>query len=399
MNKKTLPYIIGTCLFAILANSIMYLDDVPLLRVFFSLLRLCAVGVALFLSVQNRNLGGKNIRWLMLFFILLGSITIIKHGAINMVISYLINSFGITLLIYNAIKESPRMAARVLANVFATFIYLNFATLLIAPDGIFHGSYLLGRNYNQIGMVLVCGMATYIAAYNMHVKSFASTLLLCAVASVSPLITGSMTSAVGCLLTIVFLFFPKKRQKKIILIFLFAFYILFQILVIFLQSDISGAHIITYIIENVMGKDLTFTDRARVWLIALDMIQDSPLIGYGIRDGDWFETYFGVLSAHNIIFQILIYGGTILFGYFIVMIFGSVRHALKETTTLTYTLLLGLCTTFIMMMMENYNLVLILYLLCITYYSNMLSKSVHQRRAAAREHDTTIQPCKLPNTQ
>jgi O-antigen ligase len=190
---------------------------------------------------------------------------------------------------------------------------------------------------------------------------------------------------------------------------MFAFYCLFQILVIFLQSDVSGARLLTYVIENVMGKDLTFTDRARVWLVAIEMIKDSPLTGYGMRDGDWFETYFYVLSAHNIIFQMLIYGGIVLFGYFVIMIFCSVCHALKETATLTYTLLLGLCTTFIMMMMENYNLVLILYLFCIIYYSNMLSKSVHQRRASARKEETTmspnvtsvniIQPCELPDTQ
>lgn len=374
MKGKVLSYVIWFCLFFILANSILYLEEVLLIRMLVSMLRMFSVLVAIGLAVKNKNFGGGFTWWVCGFFLILGSITFVKHGALNMIMSYFINSVGISLLIYNAFKESPKMAINVLANVFAAYIYLNFVTLLIAPDGLFNGSYLIGRNYNQIGMTLVCGMVTNVAAYNAGKKSFTSVLILCLVALFSPIITGSMTSVVGCLVTLLFLFFKKQEQKKKLLIAFVAFYFIFQGFVVFMQSDVSSIRLITYIIEELMGKDLSFTDRARVWLVAFDMIQDAPVIGYGFQNNDWFEFYFEVKSAHNVIFQMLLYGGSLLLGYLVLLIIRSVRKSLKKPSLPVYTLLLGLCTVFFMMMMENYNMILILYLLCLLYNSPMLSK-------------------------
>lgn len=374
MKGKVLSYIIWFCLFFILANSILYLEEVPFLHILVSLLRFFAIFIAIGLAIKNKNFGGGYSRWIFGFFLILAIITVVKGGAINAVIAYFMNSLGITLLIYNAMKESPKMAIRVLASVFSAFIYLNFLTLLIAPEG-FNGSFLIGRNYNQIGMTLVCGMVTNVVAFNMGKKSLTSVLILCLVALFSPIITGSMTSTVGCLVTIVFLFFKKQEQKRRLLIAFVTFYAIFQGFVVFMQSDVSSVRFITYIIEELMGKDLSFTDRARVWLLAIDMIQDSPALGYGLQNNDWFDFYFEVKSAHNVIFQMLLYGGYVLLGYLILMIICSVRNALKKPSASAYTILLGLCTVFFMMMMENYNLVLILYILIMTYHSPYLSES------------------------
>jgi len=379
MKGKVLSYVIWFCLFFILANTILYLEEVLLIRMLVSMLRFFSVLIAFGLAIRNKNFGGGFTWWVCGFFLIMGIITLAKHGALNMIMSYFINSVGISLLLYNAIKESPKMAIGVMASVFSAYIYINFLTLLIAPDGLFNGSYLIGRNYNQIGMTLVCGMVTNVAAYNMGRKSFTSTLILCLVALSSPIITGSMTSVVGCLITLLFLFFKKQQQKKKLLIAFVIFYAIFQGFVVFMQSDVSSIRLITYIVEELMGKDLSFTDRARVWLIAYDMIQDSPIIGYGFQNNDWFEFYFEVKSAHNVIFQMLIYGGIALFGFLVLMLIRSVHKSLKKPSLPVYTLLLGLCTTFFMMMMENYNMVLILYLLCLLYNSPALSKAYYAK--------------------
>ena len=351
MKGKVLSYVIWFCLFFILANSILYLEEVPLIRMLVSMLRLFCVLVAVGLAIKNKNFGGGYSWWLFGFFLILGSLTIVKHGALNMVASYFINSVGVSLLVYNAMKESPKMAIRVMASVFAFYIYLNFVTVIIAPGGIFNGSYLIGHNYNQIGMTLVCGMMTNIAAYNFGVKKFIPVLILCVVALLSPVITGSMTSVVGCLLTLGFLFVKNQQTKKKIVLAFLIFYALFQGFVVFAQSDVSSIRWITYIVEEVMGKDLSFSDRARVWVIAFDLISDSPVFGYGFRGPDWFEDYFAVKSAHNVIFQMLLYGGVVIITYLALMLISVVRHSLKKSAVHTYTLLFGLCTIFFMMMM------------------------------------------------
>lgn len=373
MRNMHYAYIFGFCLLFIIANSILYLEELPTIRMIVSLLRICAVLFSFFWAIKDKNFGGKFMWWVLGFFFILISITIVKHGALNMVLSYFINSVGITLLIYSALKQSPKMAIQVAADVFALYIYINLLTLIIAPDGLFNGSYLIGRNYNQIGMTLVCGMITNVVAYNMGVKKLIPVLVLCVVALMSPIITGSMTSVVGCLLTIIYLFI-KKQHKKTILIAFLSFYILFQVFVVFMQSDVSNIQLVTYIVEELMGKELTFSQRARVWLIAFDMIGDSPIVGYGFRGPDWFEDYFIVKSAHNILFQMMLYGGVIIVAYLLFMIVSSIRHALKKIDTHTYTLLFGVCTIFFMMMMESYSMVLLLYILCVTYNSYTFQK-------------------------
>lgn len=360
-------------LFFILGNSVFYLEEWPAVHLIFSFLRLIAV-IYILMRMLKQRVVGKFTYLVLFFYTILGGITIIKHAAVNVWLSYMLNSFAICALLYIEIIESKEHAIKIFADTFAALIYLNFLTLVINPDGIIGGAYLIGRNYNQMGMTIVCGMVTNIIAYNMKVKHIIPTIILSVVGVISPLIVGSMTSTIGTLLIFAFFFVPNNKIKKIILISLFVFYLLFQSFAIFLQNDISNINLIVNLVENVMGKNLTFSDRTRVWLESYYYITQSPYIGYGIRDSDWFAELFDVRSAHNIILQILIYGGFTLLTAFIIIIFCAIIRSYRKATKIDYTSLFGLCTAFMMMMMENYSLILIMYLIAIVYYSKELSQ-------------------------
>ena len=56
-----------------------------------------------------------------------------------------------------------------------------------------------------------------------------------------------------------------------------------------------------WFVEDILKKDMTFTDRARVWIEAVVLILDSSWYGYGIQPPEWFDSHFNVLSAHNFI--------------------------------------------------------------------------------------------------
>ena len=375
------------CLFFILGNSVLALGEVPILQMLFSGLRMVAVGYAFALLLQNFRIG--KFAWIAIaFYAVLFAVTFKHHGAMNMWVSYFMNTISIAILTYYSLQRSAQITIDIYARIFAIFIYFNFISMIIAPNGIFRGDFPLGRNYNQVGATVLCGMVTYIAAHHMHIRTFIATALLCAICVLTPIMLGSMTSAVGCTLVFLFFLIPNKKLRRLIIISFFVFYLVFQALVVFLQSDLSDNKEIAYFVENVLGKELTFSDRTRVWSLTSTLIEDSPITGYGLRPTDWFDDHLRVLSAHNIILQMLIYGGYILLSVFILVILLTIRRSFNNRSKITDTMLFGVGVFFFMMMMENYSIVLIFYMLNILFYTPELTKTMEH----SKDSNLCIQP-------
>ncbi|MBQ7784461.1 MAG: O-antigen ligase family protein, partial [Oscillospiraceae bacterium] len=77
----------------------------------------------------------------------------------------------------------------------------------------------------------------------------------------------------------------------------------------------------SYIIEDVLHKNITFTGRTDIWDISINLIKRSPIIGYGVYEGHGFVFYRGqYYYSHNAILEILIQGGAIALIFFIAML-------------------------------------------------------------------------------
>ena len=357
----------------ILSNAALYLDTISILRWSVSILRIFAVLYAFLIAIPRLRFE-RYTRWVMLFFVVAGIFTVIYSGSIHAWAANAINSIGLILLIYLSIQEYPKHTINWLSRIFECFIYLNFILTLIEPDGIFEGSYLLGLNHNQIGATLVCGLTTQYLAYKQANKSWFAVILLCIVCIITPILVGSMTSAIGCVLLSLFFLIPTKKIKRIFLITFFGFYLLFQGGIVFLQKDLSNNSRATFFVEEVLEKDMSFTNRYSVWQDAYEMIQSSPVTGYGMQEAEWFEKNFFVKSAHNILYQIQIYGGYILLGIFLFIIFMSVRRSIILHSELSAYTLAGLLIFFFMMIVEAYSLAHIFFMLGLVYYSYELSQ-------------------------
>lgn len=367
---------IGMALFFILGNAVLNLEAIPVLHYLFSGMRVLFVGYAMLLVLKNWEVG--KFTWLVgAFYLVWGWITYQAQGAMNIWGSYCINTIGISIWLYYALLHSPKDTIRILCNIFSIFIYLNFITMLLQLDDFLDG-FLLGTNYNQIGSTLLCGIITYSVAYKMQVKGLWPVLLLCTVSVLTTLYVGSMTSTTGCIMATVFLFIPRARLRRAIIISLVVFYVLFQAVVVFLRNDLSNAKAAAYLVEDVMKKDLTFTNRTLVWLQAYDDIVESPKTGYGAQDPEWFNDRYEVKSSHNILLQIMLYGGYILLGLFVLVICISAVHAMKGQSPYAQYIGFGVCTFFFMMIMETYNLTLIFYTLCLLFYSQNLVEENEQ---------------------
>lgn len=77
--------------------------------------------------------------------------------------------------------------------------------------------------------------------------------------------------------------------------------------------------LVSYVIEDLLGKNLTLTNRTLIWGMVVDGFLNSPIIGNGVRETTSLfyisEQYTkGYMSAHNQILQSL-YETGILFLY------------------------------------------------------------------------------------
>ena len=371
MHEKTTTYDIlnSIAIFFILSNANLYLGFIPILQATVSGLRALAVAYAFFVALPQMRFGNYTVL-VGIFYFIAGLLTIAHEGSLHAWAANAVNSLGLVLLIYLSMLRSPKYTIGTLAFILDIFICANFIFTLMYPDGIGEEFYLLGINRNSPGPVLICGMVVHYYAYKSGLRNKLTFIILGAISIITTIIIGSMTSTVGCVLMVLFFFIPFEKIRKVVLITLFAFYLTFQAFLVFFQNDLSVNRMATFFVEEVMQKDLSFTNRTFVWTDSYRLIRQSPITGYGMQDSEWFEQQLMVKSAHNIVYQILLYGGYLLFIMFLIVIFACIRRALKQKTDLTSYSLFGVCTFFFMMIMEAYSMSLIFFILCLTYYSS-----------------------------
>lgn len=134
--------------------------------------------------------------------------------------------------------------------------------------------------------------------------------------TVTSLLNFSVGSLAGIVLLLLYFVWPAvkrfySRHRFATLLGIFA---IFFIVVTFFAEPILSFPPFRFIIEDVLGKDVTLTHRTRLWRIAFDEILRLPIFGHGIGDS---ENHFSIhvwgtiqtWSAHNQYLQTLYVGG------------------------------------------------------------------------------------------
>ena len=172
------------------------------------------------------------------------------------------------------------------------------------------------------------------------------------------------------------LFYCKVKKKIIITLFLIIFviiYLLFFTFIIWNGYSIDDLSSVARFIEEVLSKNTTFTNRTTIWFNAVSKIKESPLIGWGVQNTEWNDTYLGGSGPHNLWLMLLLQGGYCLCISFVAIVIYVIKHALRETNKVTTISIIGLCICFTMSLFEVYNIVQIFLLIQLVYYSRHLS--------------------------
>jgi len=376
---RTTCALISFIIFVLVLRNSLFTEFSPIMHTALSVLRFVCWGIFLMLFFRSpKRIDGLGF-WLLMYGGVVGYSTIAHHsGAPFTIISV---GFDI-LMIWGLFKlYLPTYGEHILRAIIIAMsicIYLNFLFTLLNPSGIWVSSreqsyFLLGGNYNQMGRTIIPAIAITgyyrIRYHKMHVNFIA--LIICSILSL--LSVGSKTSLVGITLLLAFYFIKSYRLRKWLLIVFLIVYILFQTLAVFQQADFSENEYIVYFVENILHKDLTFTNRTTVWMKSLLLINDSPIIGYGYQTDMWYKAQLQVTTAHNIILGQLLTGGFVGLTLFIISIITAIRQYLKNSFPAMQYLFFGLCTFFFMMIMEIYPIMYIALILIILYNSKDLA--------------------------
>lgn len=383
---------VALMLTVLLMNHVLTLSAFPAFQILsYLLLFLCLLGFAFMACVcLCRPRMTRLDVWMTLFFGLFMLITVMCKGYVKSTVYQSCQVF-LLLMLFNYYRDHIVFMIKVCAVIFSVMIYFNHVLMIIFPDwmyaakDMFYG-YLLGGNYNQMGCRMLCGIITNILCVRFSKKWLVNVVALSLTCLYTLLIVTSMTSLTCITLFLLFCLVPSRALRKAGMITCFVVYVFLQITLVFGGQGLYNNEYVSYFVEVVLGKNLSFTHRTEMWAAAGRLYAESPYLGYGFADNEWYLTHMSTLARgpHNFVYSLLIYGGIALLTVFIM----TCASVLRKVSALRWDyyctmLIMGVEIWLFMGLMEVYPLFFIMYLLVLLYYYPDLCENEERRAADA----------------
>lgn len=235
--------------------------------------------------------------------------TIIQGQEINAAIS----DFSFCMYFIYACMDEKTKIFDFLSEVYLIltgFVIVNLITMIIYPSGMW--------SVQAIGEYWFLGMDNMFINY-MYPLTIISVLLLkyrfrliylvtIGISVVTLVSRWAATSMVGIIIFLILSFMPKKFSRKIKPLYIFISSIIISIMLI----NSYSSSLISYIVVNVLNKDMTFSNRSFIWAKALIYIIQKPWFGYGKLTSDNFSRMLRYGShPHNMWLYLLFTAGVI----------------------------------------------------------------------------------------
>lgn len=296
-----------------------------------------------------------NIYRVIAFLLVVGCIYINKRGC-NFFPSILISSFFIMQSFLDILHKESVDYAFVLTNIMlflfidvqlqknlvqtiksitimlCIYIFINFITVLLFPNGLYlssatgNASFFLGHR-NSVVKFAVPQLALLIISLKLddrkHWRIFTLIAILVNFFVAVRTWTGSGLIALSVFI-LVFIYISTLNSKhiNIVKIFIITFLLFYVFTIYRIQEKFS------FIIVDILHKDLTFTGRTQIWDIALKYISNSPFLGVGAVGYKYLgDKYMGITSAHSFYLDTLFRGGIVLMSLFTLIVIMLLLHA------------------------------------------------------------------------
>ncbi|MDE5753719.1 MAG: O-antigen ligase family protein [Oscillospiraceae bacterium] len=260
-----------------------------------------------------------------------------------------INFVGLVLLTEYVIRWKPDFLLSGLLYLLLAEVFINFLTILLFPNGLysteyFSNNYFLGydnQNINVLLPTLVLAITRY--KYKLpYSRPILIVTLFLVLYTVLVIFSGASLVIVSLTMLLSLPFLCEMSticngwNYLIINVMMF-----FSIVIFRLQNLFS------FIIVDMLGKDLTLTGRTFIWKRVNDFIKRNPILGYGVESQAYrsakmkLKSYYGNqissslnsfagLHAHNRFLETAYRGGVILTVIYCAILIISAKQLYKN---------------------------------------------------------------------
>ena len=269
------------------------------------------------------------------------------------------NALAICLVVEMGLKTDPDALLDGASFTLGLFVLINFATILLFPQGMyefntFTQNYFLGYRNNSIMLFFPAIIFSIVRSLRKYNKLTLSSFVITAVSFATVILAFSATSVIGMTVFILFLLLAliNKMPNFLNIITYLAINIAYFFGVIILRLQEAFA----FIIVDMLGRDLTFTGRTKIWDSALAAFAKSPVFGVGEIENQASRDLIGATHAHNYYLDLLYKSGLpgFLIFFAILIICGVALYRNRKNGKIPFVVSGAICAFMIMLQSEAY---------------------------------------------
>lgn len=269
------------------------------------------------------------------------------------------NALAICLVVEMGLKTDPDALLDGASFTLGLFVLINFATIILFPQGMyefntFTQNYFLGYRNNSIMLFFPAIIFSIVRSLRKYNKLTLSSFVITAVSFATVIIAFSATSVIGMTVFTLFLLLAliNKMPNFLNIITYLAINIAYFFGVIILRLQEAFA----FIIVDMLGRDLTFTGRTKIWDSALAAFAKSPVFGVGEIENQASRDLIGATHAHNYYLDLLYKSGLpgFLIFFAILIICGVALYRNRKNGKIPFVVSGAICAFMIMLQSEAY---------------------------------------------
>ena len=275
--------------------------------------------IVLLLIIFNKRIS-KYLIWVILFYSVILLSVYINNGSIARFFTGTGPYIVLCIVVVLWMEHSPETLLDAVA-IMQIYVYINLLTVLLFPGGMYAISrqrdfWFLGYRNFHIRFILPVTAFSLVRSYYKYGKITPDTVVLIVTAIVTMLSIGSATGLVGFTIFIVMVLLFCSRRKPLprfvnLYTIMIISTVLFFIIVVFGRQDLFA-----FLIEGILGRDLTLTGRLLIWERTMILISGNPIFGIGFAgrqvEFSRYMLYSNATHPHNYILYILALGGFLL---------------------------------------------------------------------------------------
>lgn len=306
---------------------------------------------------------------LLLYPVVIFISTLIHHTDLYSGTVDLVNFWGLLFFLEYFFKKDIGRLISCLAKFFSVLAIINYMYLII-------NHFLLGNSAddslfitvsNSISIVLIFSIVICVVNSWQNGKTIdARTIIVILCTAHTEILVWSGTGLVGYAIALVILIICIIKRNHIWAnpyVLTVSALILFFAITIFREQGF-----LSYIVEDVLQKDLTFTGRTTIWDFYLLRILESPMLGYG----SGYRPYLN-LFPHSGYLNIMIMGGAVNAVFLSVAVVACFKRMRKEPNRKINVLIIWTIFAYeIMMLTEMPDILYLVILMYLGYYGSKL---------------------------